>query len=401
MTNTPPTVPEWAIDEALRRAGVNPDETDFVSWRDRTYARVTELFAAHIAKYEGPANARLTRPEATAPDGVVTYLLSLADSSNWPEFKNADEFRGYEAAMDAVHDYAAELQVAKSTEPAKMLDDPRVPQSGSIAGESGGQTYGMAEPAAGVAGELLALVERRQSGAVVEDDDAAKPESAMRRVAAANAAIGEFVGAHWPEIYTALRAQPTPQGELAYLEAEARRFAGFYSPGSDGRNTFIIFADKIAALTNPAPAEEAGPCEMTDAEWEAAKSKAPKPDGPLTPIAERVGGGVVEAIAAQALNNPPGDAMTRRDMILACRTALASIPDARQSDSGEVERLPRLDDGLIEAAMRGHYGKAASNIIGLNLTAQGIDWSFRDGFKRMWAGVRKELRARAEGEGHE
>ena len=39
---------------------------------------------------------------------------------------------------------------------------------------------------------------------------------------------------------------------LTYLEEEARRFAGCYTPHSDGWNTFIIFADKIharAALT--------------------------------------------------------------------------------------------------------------------------------------------------------
>ena len=34
---------------------------------------------------------------------------------------------------------------------------------------------------------------------------------------------------------------------LAYLETEARRLADCYKPGSDGRNTFVIFADKIAA----------------------------------------------------------------------------------------------------------------------------------------------------------
>lgn len=34
---------------------------------------------------------------------------------------------------------------------------------------------------------------------------------------------------------------------IVELEAEARRFASFYEAGSDGRNTFVIFADKIAA----------------------------------------------------------------------------------------------------------------------------------------------------------
>jgi hypothetical protein len=50
-------------------------------------------------------------------------------------------------------------------------------------------------------------------------------------------------------IDAALKATPAPVNDaLAYLEAEARRFAGFYDEGSDGRNTFVMFADKIAAL---------------------------------------------------------------------------------------------------------------------------------------------------------
>jgi len=35
----------------------------------------------------------------------------------------------------------------------------------------------------------------------------------------------------------------------AHIEAEARRYADFYQPYSDGRNTFVIFADMIASLT--------------------------------------------------------------------------------------------------------------------------------------------------------
>ena len=35
---------------------------------------------------------------------------------------------------------------------------------------------------------------------------------------------------------------------LTTAEAEARRFAGCYPASSDGRNTFVIMADKIAAL---------------------------------------------------------------------------------------------------------------------------------------------------------
>ncbi len=36
---------------------------------------------------------------------------------------------------------------------------------------------------------------------------------------------------------------------LTYLESEARRFAGMYPEASDGRNTFLIFADKIASVS--------------------------------------------------------------------------------------------------------------------------------------------------------
>ena len=47
-------VPEWAIDEALKRCGVNPDQKPFSDWRDATYARAVRLFAAHIAEHEAP-----------------------------------------------------------------------------------------------------------------------------------------------------------------------------------------------------------------------------------------------------------------------------------------------------------------------------------------------------------
>lgn len=68
-------------------------------------------------------------------------------------------------------------------------------------------------------------------------------------------------------------------------------------------------------------------------------------------------------------------------------------------DDGAVERvaasLPRLDDGLIEAALIGHYGKRHLGIDGTGMTVRGYDYSFRRGFKRMWSGVRKELKRRA------
>lgn len=35
----------------------------------------------------------------------------------------------------------------------------------------------------------------------------------------------------------------------AFIEDEARRYASFYPDASDGRNTFVIFADMVADLT--------------------------------------------------------------------------------------------------------------------------------------------------------
>jgi hypothetical protein len=35
----------------------------------------------------------------------------------------------------------------------------------------------------------------------------------------------------------------------AFIEAEARRYAGNYPEASDGRNTFAMFADMVADLT--------------------------------------------------------------------------------------------------------------------------------------------------------
>jgi hypothetical protein len=60
-------------------------------------------------------------------------------------------------------------------------------------------------------------------------------------------------------VRTALAAQadaPAAQPQRALIEkieTEARRYAGMYPAASDGRNTFVIFADWIAglALTRP------------------------------------------------------------------------------------------------------------------------------------------------------
>jgi hypothetical protein len=50
-------------------------------------------------------------------------------------------------------------------------------------------------------------------------------------------------------ITPSLAAQDGLVEALTYLESEARRFAGRYPEASDGRNTFLIFADKIASVS--------------------------------------------------------------------------------------------------------------------------------------------------------
>lgn len=71
-------------------------------------------------------------------------------------------------------------------------------------------------------------------------------------------------------------------------------------------------------------------------------------------------------------------------------SALALLPQSPQEGMG----LPRLDEGLIEAAYRAHYGQAG-NPTGTDLTVNGRNWTFAEGFRRMWSGVRKEIKRRA------
>lgn len=52
--------------------------------------------------------------------------------------------------------------------------------------------------------------------------------------------------------------------------------------------------------------------------------------------------------------------------------------------------LPRLTERMIRAACKAHYSE--SNIDGVDLTSHGVNWSFRRGFQRMWAGIRAELK---------
>ena len=51
-------------------------------------------------------------------------------------------------------------------------------------------------------------------------------------------------------------ASDTGAGLLAKIEAEARRYASHYPQNSDGRNTFVMFADYVAALATPTDATD-------------------------------------------------------------------------------------------------------------------------------------------------
>jgi hypothetical protein len=46
-----------------------------------------------------------------------------------------------------------------------------------------------------------------------------------------------------------------------FIEAEARRYAALYPEASDGRNTFVIFADMVSGLTAQ---QVSGRCEHCD-----------------------------------------------------------------------------------------------------------------------------------------
>jgi hypothetical protein len=48
------------------------------------------------------------------------------------------------------------------------------------------------------------------------------------------------------------------EGALETAESEARRYAEMYRQSSDGRNTFIILADRIAALSHAGPVARDG-----------------------------------------------------------------------------------------------------------------------------------------------
>jgi hypothetical protein len=54
-------------------------------------------------------------------------------------------------------------------------------------------------------------------------------------------------------------------------------------------------------------------------------------------------------------------------------------------------KKPRLNDAIITAAAKAHFGKDCPNIDGLDLTAHETNWTFRQGFTRMWNGAWREI----------
>ena len=47
-------IPDWAVQIALKRCGIDPLETRFIEWRDQTYAKAVRHLAQMIAKHEQP-----------------------------------------------------------------------------------------------------------------------------------------------------------------------------------------------------------------------------------------------------------------------------------------------------------------------------------------------------------
>jgi hypothetical protein len=80
-------------------------------------------------------------------------------------------------------------------------------------------------------------------------------EPVLFRDAEANAAfIVEAVNS-----YATLKARVAElEGALETAESEARRYAEMYPQSSDGRNTFIILADRITALSHAGPVARDG-----------------------------------------------------------------------------------------------------------------------------------------------
>lgn len=148
-----------------------------------------------------------------------------------------------------------------------------------------------------------------------------------------------------------------------------------------------------AALTPPATAEAVPPLYLIR---KGGAFYRPNSQGYTRSIAEA---GRYSLAEAEAITHPNGPNGPRDGMDYIPAPALASDPAPATDDRERlVKTLPKLDDGLIRAALEAHYGKKAVRelgIMGVDLTVGDVNWPFRDGFRRMWAGIRKELKRRA------
>jgi hypothetical protein len=79
---------------------------------------------------------------------------------------------------------------------------------------------------------------------------------------------------------------------------------------------------------------------------------------------------------------------------------LKPLPLYRAAPSART--LPKLTDAMIEAAIEAHYGKRRTRAVGgaegVDMTANDINYSAKQAFKRMWAGAASALAASAPAE---
>lgn len=83
------------------------------------------------------------------------------------------------------------------------------------------------------------------------------------------------------------------------------------------------------------------------------------------------------------------------DSLREAATALAAQAEEIERLRGEIEqlrkpRMPRLTAPMIEEAKVAHYGEAARNLE-VGLVADSVDWTFEQGFRRMWNGCKSAL----------
>jgi len=68
-------IPDWAVQEALRRCGIGADNADFSEWRDCTYAKAVSNLAGMIAKHEQPP----VDPDVEAVERILHAWIPSAE----------------------------------------------------------------------------------------------------------------------------------------------------------------------------------------------------------------------------------------------------------------------------------------------------------------------------------